>query len=227
MGDNLPFSKDYHDYVFKDGRLVGQFEAMYLHADGVPWYQDRQNEWLDVRLELELLRAYAPFARIHDFGCGLGYFLDLLRAGVGAPDCILSGSDVSQAACAKAGALFPGAKFTVQDLMAPPAPRPNGEAANVPSKTLFSLRGTLWYVFPKIENVVANIAAAMSDSDLLLVAQNFPPLNYKFIGKDVMPNPQSLLQWFGAAFGCKRSIWSEDRESGGNDNWFIGLFQKK
>ena len=25
-------SKDYHDYVFRDGKLVGEFEAMYRHS---------------------------------------------------------------------------------------------------------------------------------------------------------------------------------------------------
>jgi SAM-dependent methyltransferase len=221
------FSKDYHDYVFKDGRFVGQFDAMYRLADGVPWRQNEQSTWLDVRLEMELLREYGPFARIHDFGCGLGYFLDLLGAAVGTRDCTLSGSDVSPTACAKASELFPRARFNVQDLMAPPAPALINAAENVHDTTLFSLRGTLWYVSPKIENVVANIAAAMRGNDLLLVAQNFPPLSSNFIGKDVMPDPESLLQWFGASFRGKRSIWIEDQESRGNDNWFIGLFRKK
>ena len=35
------FSKDYHDYVFKDGRLVGDFEKMYRHSAEVPWNQDK------------------------------------------------------------------------------------------------------------------------------------------------------------------------------------------
>jgi SAM-dependent methyltransferase len=224
MIDESNPSKDYHDYVFKGGRLVGQFDSMYRHSSDVPWHQNDQSAWLDVRLGMELLREYGPFTRIHDFGCGLGYFLDLLGAAVGTRDCLLTGSDVSPTACAKASELFPRAKFNVQDLMTPSAPTQINAAENVHDKPLFSLRATLWYVFPEIENVVANIAAEMRRDDLLLVVQNFPPLNSDFIGKDVIPNPDSLVQWFGASFRSKRSIWIEDRESCGNDNWFVGLF---
>ena len=35
-------SKDYHDYVFRDGKLVGEFEAIYQNSEGVPWHQDEQ-----------------------------------------------------------------------------------------------------------------------------------------------------------------------------------------
>jgi SAM-dependent methyltransferase len=227
MIDESNPSKDYHDYVFKGGRLVGQFDAMYRHSSDVPWHQNDQSTWLDVKLGMELLREYGPFTRIHDFGCGLGYFLDLLGAAVGMPDCLLTGSDVSPTACAKASQLFPRAKFNVQDLMTPSAPTQINAAENVHDKPLFSLRTTLWYVFPEIENVVANIAAEMRRDDLLLVVQNFPPLNSNFIGKDVIPNPDSLVQWFGASFRSTRSIWIEDRESCGNDNWFVGLFRKQ
>jgi SAM-dependent methyltransferase len=227
MLDELKASEDYHDYVFRDGRLIGQFDAMYRHSRDVPWHQNEQSSWIDVRVGMELLREYGPFTRIHDFGCGLGYFLDLLGAAVGTPDCLLTGSDVSPTACAQASELFPGAKFSVQDLMAPPAPSQTNPAENGHDKPLFSLRATLWYVFPKMENVIANLAAKMKGNDLLLVAQNFPPLNSDFVGKDVIANPDSLVQWFGASFRSKRSIWIEDKESCGNDNWFVGLFRKQ
>jgi SAM-dependent methyltransferase len=227
MGFEPPFSKDYHDYVFKDGRLVGQFEAMYRHADGAPWHQDQQTDWLDIRLAIEMLRGDAPFARIHDFGCGLGYYLDLLGRALGTRDCRFSGSDISPTACAKAKELFPHATFGVQDLMAPPSASQSAEAGRGHEKALLSFRGSIWYVYPQIENVVANIAAAAGASDTLLVVQNFPPLNSTFVGKDVMPDPQSLVRWFSSSFQCTRSIWSEDLQSAGNDNWFLGLFKKK
>jgi SAM-dependent methyltransferase len=227
MNDDSHPSKDYHDYVFKDGLLVGQFDAMYRHAVEVPWHQNEQSAWLDIRLSIELLREYGPFTRIHDFGCGLGYFLDLLGAAVGTPDCVLTGSDILPTAGAKASKLFPRAKFIVQNLMAPPAPPLVNAAGNMHGKPLFSLRGTLWYVFPQLENVIANIAAQMRENDLLIVAQNFPPLNSDFIGKDVIPNPSSILQWFEPLFRSRRSIWIEDKDTGSSDNLFVGLFHKK
>ena len=46
------------------------------------------------------------------------------------------------------------------------------------------IRGTLWYVYPKLATVIENIANRMQYSDRLLVVQNFPPLHNSFIGKE-------------------------------------------
>jgi hypothetical protein len=63
-------SNDYHDFVIKDGRLVGEFEQMYVKSSDIPWHQDEQEDWLDVRLTVQLLEEYAPFDYICDFGYG-------------------------------------------------------------------------------------------------------------------------------------------------------------
>lgn len=82
-------SKDYHDYVFKNGKLIGDFEGMYRHSDGVPWHQNKQAKWIDVRLTKELLKDLKPFDEIHDYGCGLGYYLDLIHKILGGADKML------------------------------------------------------------------------------------------------------------------------------------------
>ena len=33
-------SKDYHDYVIKNGDFVGKFEDMYQNSSDIPWHQD-------------------------------------------------------------------------------------------------------------------------------------------------------------------------------------------
>lgn len=57
------FSKNYHDYVFRDGELVGEFEAMYRHSEDVPWHQDEQDDWMDVRRTVDLLRIPGPLKK--------------------------------------------------------------------------------------------------------------------------------------------------------------------
>ncbi len=94
------------------------------------------------------------------------------------------------------------------------------------SKSLFVIRGTLWYVFPKIENVVENIAAIMNESGLLLIVQNFPPLDSNFVGKDILPNYKAIEARFQRHFEVIRSIWYQDLLRNKNDNWYIGLFKK-
>jgi SAM-dependent methyltransferase len=113
-GGMTGYSKDYHDYVFRDGKLVGEFEAMYRHSEGVPWHQDEQDDWIDVRLTVDMLKDLVPFDEIHDLACGLGYYLALIRKHLGTVDCRLFGYDISETACVKAKTNFP--EFTIQPI---------------------------------------------------------------------------------------------------------------
>jgi SAM-dependent methyltransferase len=217
-------SKDYHDYVIRDGKLIGEFEAMYQHSEGVPWHQDEQEKWVDVRLTIEMLRDLPPFAEIHDLSCGLGYYLDLLRKAVGAPAARGVGYDISPTACEKARTLFPEYSFHEFDMTSSTQVARNGEKTQ---RALFVNRGTLWYVFPKMAAVVENTRALMKPGDLLLVAHNWPPLDTSFVGKDVLPDHFALMRHFAAHFVPVRHIWYQDTFKTANDNWFLGLFSPR
>jgi SAM-dependent methyltransferase len=215
-------SKDYHDYVFRDGKLVAEFEAMYRYSEGVPWHQNEQEDWVDIRLTHEMLKDIGPFDEIHDLGCGLGYYLDQMRRLVGSPDCRGIGYDMADTACAKARSRFPHMSFKTLDLTAPDAVEIHTALSS--AQRLFIIRGTLWYVFPRMARVVQTIAQMMAPGDRLLVVQNFPPLESSFIGKDVIPNHAALTAHFASHFTPVRQIWYEDTLKNANDNWFIGLF---
>jgi SAM-dependent methyltransferase len=215
-------SRDYHDYVFRDGRLVGEFEAMYRHSDSVPWHQNEQQGWIDVRLTLELLRDLQPFSEVHDFGCGLGYYISILQTALAPAAIRCVGYDVSATACEKARTLFPQYEFRQLDLTQPAATA--GLPSQASTNRLFVIRGTLWYVFPQLARAVENLARALGPQDHLLVVQNFPPLDKPFIGKDVLPDHKALIRHFGGPFALRRHIWYEDATVATNDNWFIGLF---
>jgi len=109
-------NNDYHDYVFKGGKVLGEFEQMYKNAKNIPWHQDEQEDWLDIRLALELLMKNAPYDYILDFGAGLGFFLNTLGENIGTDNCTLIGMDISETACIKAKGLFENANFSVFDL---------------------------------------------------------------------------------------------------------------
>lgn len=66
----LSKSKDYHDYVSRDGKLVGDFEDMYRNSATTPWHQDKKDDLIDVRLKKQFLQDLVRFDQIHDFGCG-------------------------------------------------------------------------------------------------------------------------------------------------------------
>ncbi|MEN9862352.1 MAG: hypothetical protein RLZZ601_116 [Pseudomonadota bacterium] len=215
-------SKDYHDYVFRDGKLVAEFEAMYRHSEGIPWHQDEQKNWVDVRLTGEMLSDVGLFDEIYDLGCGLGNYLELMRSRVGNSGAKCFGYDISETACIKAKQQYPNFHFSVLDLTLPINQSLN-QSINI--RRLFIIRGTLWYVFPKLDIVIKTIRSMMCDGDKLLVVQNFPPLTDSFIGKDILPNHHALIKHFTATFLPVRHIWYEDTLKSANDNWFIGLFK--
>jgi SAM-dependent methyltransferase len=218
---------DYHDYVFRDGQLVGEFEQMYRHSLTTPWHQDEQDEWIDIRLAIEMLKNFGDFSEIHDFGCGTGHYLNLIAKHSLASNGRSFGYDVSKTACDKARSLFPRSNFSVLDLTDQPESSRRETLIQEDTKRLFMIRGTLWYVFPKLANVIENIANRMLAGDQLLVSQNFPPLHNSFIGKDVLPDHFALIKHFSSHFHASRHLWYENRLTSANDNWFIGLFSLK
>ena len=110
-------SDDYHEYVIKDGKLIGEFDQMYRKSENIPWHQDEQENWLDISLTIELLKGYGPFRQISDFGSGYGYFLKQIAQYCGTNDSVLYGYDVSKTACVKGNSIFPDIVFHQFDLM--------------------------------------------------------------------------------------------------------------
>ena len=206
---------------------MGEFEEMYRNSAVTPWHQDEQENWIDVRLAKEILQDLGRFHQIHDFGCGTGHYLDLMAKHSLATNGKSYGYDVSATACEKAANFFPNSSFSVLDLTQGTTNNEQRTTNNEQPTRLFMIRGTLWYVFPKLTTVIENIANRMHYPDRLLVVQNFPPLHNAFIGKDVLPDHFALLRHFSSYFDVDRHIWYEDRMKAANDNWFIGLFSLK
>ena len=221
-------SDDYHDYSLKDGHLIGEFEQMYKNSCDIPWHQDTQEDWLDVQLSIMFLKQYGLFDSIFDLGAGLGYFLDIIGRSCGSNQCSLHGYDISATACMKGKEIFPHINFRelnlVEDVGKNFTYNISSKEAN--SKRLFMLRGVLWYVIPKIENVVRSISRMSEIGDYFLVSQNFPPLHSSFVGKEVIPGPQAILNLFGGVFKPLETIWYEDKLSDGNDNWFVAVMER-
>ena len=142
-------SSDYHDYVFKNGELVGDFENMYKFSKNIPWHQDQMENLLDIRITVEITKRFMPFNYILDFGCGLGYYLKLLENMLSQPKfpkLKLIGYDVSKTCCEKGSQLFPDIKYFLFDLTNPNAINPN---INLEGRNLIVIKGALWCVFPK------------------------------------------------------------------------------
>ena len=72
----------YQDYVIKDGKLVGEFNEMYLDYED-PWAQSTREEGrLEKIIGLELLSKYGH-TRALEYGCGFGHYTQKLHTVLG------------------------------------------------------------------------------------------------------------------------------------------------
>lgn len=69
----MKHSDDYHDYVFKDGKLVGKFDEMYKYSKEVPWHQDETAYHVFSEIDMAILKQF-NYDSVCEIGCGLGFF---------------------------------------------------------------------------------------------------------------------------------------------------------
>lgn len=181
-----PFSDDYHDYVFKDGKLVGDFDNMYRHSKVVPWEQDTRSEQWHTHVGIAMIRECGPYDHCLEIGCGLGYIAakltESVRLGIDA-------FDVSQVAVDKATQLHPGITFFVDDITSETF-RPKRRYDLVVVSQVF------WYVTSRLEITVRNIDACVKPGGFLYIGQSFPALDHYYVGKEQISGPDELINYF-------------------------------
>ena len=74
----MKFSRDYHDYVFKNGKLVGKFDEMYKNSSEIPWHQDETAYRVFSEIDIAILKQY-EYESVCEIGCGFGYFTNRLH----------------------------------------------------------------------------------------------------------------------------------------------------
>lgn len=158
------FLEDYHDYVFKEGKLLGDFDNMYRYAKGIPWNQDQQCQRWYTEVGMLTLRDKTPYESILEIGCGLGYIEAKLR------EFVIDGSSVSEAldvraeSINKAQRLHPGIGFYV-DKISQESFRPRRQYDLVVAKEVFR------YFCDHLEIVVRNVDACVKPKGLLHIRQ--------------------------------------------------------
>ena len=208
-------SNDYHDYVFKDRKLIGEFEQMYQKSREIPWHQDKDPDRLDCKIALNILERRAPYKSILDIECGMGYFTDRVSKFC-KDNTSTTGVDISHTAIRKAQKLFPHITFEVLDI----SKDLDEQNWDRKSYELVVVRGLFWYVFPQIKKVCENITSLIDEAGYLFIEQNFPPLHSDFIGKEVIPDPEALLNYFKSQVDELVVNYLEDnKQNQSNDNW--------
>lgn len=183
-------SKDYHDYVFKDGKLIGEFEEMYRNSVAVPWGQNKAyGKWYN-KVSLAIAQRALEDSRtikIHEVGCGLGYFISRFDK----KRYRLSGSDISMTAIRNARRNFDQIAFKVDDIRI---------EKKRPRYDLVLISALFWYIYPQIRIVVKNISAMTDRQGYLFIAEVFPRLKSRFVGKNTISSPDHLIKWLKPYF---------------------------
>lgn len=217
----MKHSPDYHDYVFKNGKLIGKFNDMYKYSKEVPWHQDKSHRFSFSDIDIAILKQY-KYDTICDIGCGLRYFSTRLYKELRSnqskhPN--VSGIDISEEAIQKAKSLFPYIRFIKSDLL-----------KNRPLKDeyfdLVMIKEVLWYVCHKLKLFLHNVVDMSKDNGFLFISLAFPETN-KWVGKNTIYSPEKLkaifLQYTKPVHYCIEYDWNI---SGRPYFHFLGRVQK-
>ena len=203
-------SRDYHDYVIKDGKLIGEFDSMYRHSDGIPWHQDQTAYSIFSDIDLAILNHFRyrlGFRSLLEVGCGLGYFTNRLQESFG-NDVVVSGLDVSDSAVKKASNMFPDIDFMVADLVKENVKSLRNKYDVVMEKEV------LWYVLDDIDLFFSNMRNL--SNRYFYISQSFPE-SKKFLGCDVFHNANELVEYISNRFTLIHSAVERDPGFGGRE----------
>lgn len=205
-------SKDYHDFVFQNGQLIGEFEQMYQKSEEVPWHQDKSPDTWHGRIATNVIEAAFEMGEVKsvlEVGVGFGNILaKLARPGVQ-----FKGLDISPTAIGKAKALHPQFEFFVDDIR---------NLKHQGSYDLVICREVLWYVFPFLDEVISNLTKLTNEKKFLYISLGFPRLEKNFIGREVIPNPERLSSILSRDFEgiIYNTLYKlQFREDGPNFHW--------
>jgi len=183
-------SKDYHDYVFKDGEFIGAFEEMYRDVDD-PWHHGDATA-IHYDLALFLLKRHVSLhgGRALDLGCGKGAFTVRLKEIF--PNACILGVDIAPTAIKKASEKYNhlGIEFKVFDA---------GKYWDMADKVgkdfqLVVMSDIMWYILSEFESVVKYLDRIVSVGGYLLINQTFYPLDEQKYGRETASSVEDMLK---------------------------------
>jgi SAM-dependent methyltransferase len=197
----------YQDYVVRDGKLVGEFEAMYRDYDD-PWEQTaKEVAATDKALVLHALQKIGA-RRVVELGCGLGILTDRIRQ-LGMD---VVGVDTSATAVRRAAKRFPDCRFVAADILDVAA-----YAAEPPDA--ICMPEITWYVLDKLDAFLEMFKTRWPQTYLLHTLTTYPP-GVQQLGREKFTNLEEILTYFAFDY----SEWGEVRSAGyaGSRTWFVG-----
>lgn len=180
-------SKDYHDYIIKDGKFIGAFEEMYQNIDD-PWHHGDATA-IQCDLALYLINRYRICDRgfVLDIGCGKGAFTARLKQQL--PNAHVLAVDIAPTAIKKAKQKYEnlGIEFQVMDIQK--------EYKNITKPfDLIVMSGLMWYILPDFRAIVNYLGEkVLKDDGYLLTSQPFYKPEEQKYGKEIVSTVEDML----------------------------------
>lgn len=181
-------SKNYHDYVFKDGKFIGAFEEMYQNVED-PWHHgDAAAIYYDV--SLYLIERYEIFPKeVLDVGCGKGAFGARLKRKL--PKANILAIDISPTAIQNAKAKYGilGIDFRVIDIQ-----KEYKSFTEDSFDFILMLDNIMWYILPNFEKIVSRFKKCLKDNGHLLTNQAFYAPGKQKYGTEIVSSVEDMLR---------------------------------
>lgn len=180
-------SKDYHDYVIKNGKFVGEFEKMYKNVDD-PWLHGNAED-ISYDMSLYLIDKYkicSKKSKILDIGCGKGVFTNRIKTQF--PRAKILAVDISPTAIKKAQSEYGknNVSFEVLNIQK--------EYKILKGKfDLIVVSNVMWYILYDFEKIINYLKKNLKNSGYLLIKQAFYKPSQQKYGSDLVSSPNDMI----------------------------------
>lgn len=180
-------SKNYHDYVIKDGKFIGKFEEMYKNVAD-PWHHGNAEE-IQYDIILYLIDKYkicSGGGKILDIGCGKGAFTSRMKKQV--PKTNILGIDISQTAIKKAENKYGDRAliFRHMDIRK----RYNKISGKF---DLITVSDVMWYILPDFKKIINSLRKNLKENGYLLIKQVFYQPGQQKYGNKIVSSFEDML----------------------------------
>ena len=183
---------NYHDFVIKDGILIGDFEGLYNNVDD-PWFQSREDHIFDSRREickLQCQKAKNLYGsnRILEVGCGFGFLTDQIT-NLGFETL---GTDISPTAIDKAVRKNPNSNFKV-------APYNDFGIIKDFNPDIIIMSEITWYILDSLDDFLFNIKSFAKEKNspffLIHILATYKNDVQRY-GQDKFTNLEGIKEYF-------------------------------
>lgn len=174
-------NNNYHKYVIKDGKFIGDFETMYQNCTD-PWNQLEEAEISYVRASTCISIKKYGLDSVMELGCGLGKTTNYIKKNTGID---IIGVDISETAVEKAKNMYPDIDFRVDNVL-----NISKSAENI--NYLFA--EIMWYILDDLDEIIQNVSMKCR-GNYVMINQTFYPKGCQSYGTEYFSTVDEMITY--------------------------------